>query len=102
DLIPVCEAYFESLARELAAAKGPNVGVLPGVHGALEALETHPGFTVGLLTGNFVRGAEIKLSHFDLWQRFPFGAFGDDHVDRRDLVPVALDRARQRGLSPSH
>ena len=51
------------------------------------------GVHVGLLTGNFVRGAELKLGYFDLWRRFPFGAFGDDHLDRRDLVPVAIGAA---------
>ena len=35
----------------------------------------------------------------DLWHRFPFGAFGDDHLDRRDLVPVACDRGRAAGLA---
>ena len=53
---------------------------------------------LGLLTGNFARGAAIKLGHFGLFERFAFGAFGDDHVDRRDLVPVALDAARRSGV----
>jgi phosphoglycolate phosphatase-like HAD superfamily hydrolase len=30
-----------------------------------------------------------------LWERFRFGAFGDHHVDRRDLVPVALVEAER-------
>ncbi len=29
------------------------------------------------------------------------GAFGDDHVDRRDLVPVAIKEAQGLGLSPA-
>ncbi len=53
---------------------------------------------VGLLTGNFEPGARIKLGHFDLWRRFRFGAFGDDHLDRRALVPVAIARAREAGV----
>jgi phosphoglycolate phosphatase-like HAD superfamily hydrolase len=47
-----------------------------------------------------VRGAEVKLGHFDLWRRFSFGAFGDDHLDRRDLVPVARQAAAARGITP--
>ena len=56
------------------------------------------------LNRNFeVRGAAffIKLQHFDLWRRFAFGAFGDDHFSRRDLLPVAVKEARRTGLAPS-
>ena len=53
---------------------------------------------IGLLTGNFEGGAAIKLGHFDLWRRFPFGAFGDRHVNRRDLVPVAMAQAARAGF----
>jgi phosphoglycolate phosphatase len=37
-----------------------------------------------------------------LWRRFRFGAFGDQHIDRRALVPVAIERARARGVDVSH
>ena len=53
---------------------------------------------LGLLTGNFEEGARIKLEHFDLWRYFQCGAFGDDSADRNDLVPFAVERARQCGL----
>lgn len=99
---PFRDAYVAELAREMARSNGPDFGVLPGVHGALDALEADPAFTVGLLTGNFAHGAQVKLSHFDLWRRFRFGAFGDAHTNRRDLVPVALERAHEHGLAPSH
>lgn len=99
---PFRDAYLEELQLEMAQSSGPDFGVLPGVHEALDELDADPAFTIGLLTGNFARGAEIKLAHFDLWRRFRLGAFGDAHTNRRDLVPVALDRARDRGLAPSH
>ena len=98
------EAYFGQLARELAVMPIPppdDFGVLPGVPEILKALESDTSVAVGLLTGNFERGASIKLGHFDLWDRFRFGAFGDMHVDRRDLVPVALSRAASFGVVPS-
>jgi phosphoglycolate phosphatase-like HAD superfamily hydrolase len=48
-----------------------------------------------------IRGAEIKLEYFDLWQYFEFGAFGDDEVDRNKLVPHALRRAEEKfGVRP--
>jgi phosphoglycolate phosphatase-like HAD superfamily hydrolase len=53
---------------------------------------------VGLLTGNFVEGARIKLEYFDLWKYFPWGAFGGDSASRNDLVPIALSRARGHGI----
>lgn len=98
----VCDVYADELAVEMGRAPGANFGVLPGVLEALDALDAAPGFTSALLTGNLARGAEVKLAHFDLWRRFRFGAFGDAHVNRRDLVPVAVSRAREHGLNPSH
>jgi phosphoglycolate phosphatase len=102
DIPPLRDHYLEELSRELTTGGGPGFGVLPGVMEALDLLESDPAFVVGLLTGNFERGAEIKLARFDLWHRFAFGAFGDAHVSRRDLVPVARARAHDRGLAPSH
>ena len=88
------DAYFSHLEEEI---KKPVEGaaVLPGVTVSLDALEDRDDVGIGLLTGNFERGAAIKLGHFDLWRRFGFGAFGDLHADRRQLVPIAIDRARR-------
>lgn len=99
---PLRDAYVVELKQEMTRTPGANFGVLPGVHDVLDELDADPAFTLGLLTGNFARGAEIKLAHFDLWRRFPFGAYGDGHVNRRDLVPVALERAHEHGILPSH
>lgn len=98
--IAVRDRYCLYLATEVAADSPHPKLVLPGVSEALAALaplEASGEVSVGLLTGNFARGAEIKLGYFDLWQRFRFGAFGDGHVDRRDLVPIALEAAERAG-----
>jgi phosphoglycolate phosphatase-like HAD superfamily hydrolase len=50
---------------------------------------------LGLLTGNILLGAEIKLRHFGLWERFRVGAFGDDAEDRNELAAIALRRGRE-------
>lgn len=92
----VREAYVDHLALELSKPV-PGAEVLPGVLGVLDALEARDDVAVGLLTGNFERGAAIKLGYFQLWSRFAFGAFGDEHVNRRDLVPVARGRAERAG-----
>ena len=59
--------------------------------GGLEALPQPP--LLGLLTGNFRLGAEIKLRHAGLWELFVTGAFADDHEERDQIAAIA----RQRG-----
>jgi phosphoglycolate phosphatase len=92
--------YLECL-REEVPRPGHGKRVLPGIAPLLDALEPHPQTFLGLLTGNFADAAEVKLAHFDLWRYFRCGAFGEDAHDRNHLVPVALYRARGRGL-PDH
>lgn len=98
-IVALRDAYLEDLRVEIGRPVADPGGVFPGVVALLDALETRDDVAVGLLTGNFAGGAAIKLGHFDLWRRFSFGAFGDDHHDRRDLVPVALARARALGYT---
>jgi phosphoglycolate phosphatase-like HAD superfamily hydrolase len=92
------EAYLLQLQVEMTRPPNGPMGVLPGVTRLIETLTKLPRVHVGLLTGNFERGAEIKLQHFALWKKFTFGAFGDDHLDRRDLVPLARERAMRAGI----
>lgn len=70
--------------------------VLPGVERLLSELQTSS-FSpkLGLLTGNIRLGAEIKLRHFDLWDYFAFGAFGDNQSDRNALAALGRQRAAQ-------
>jgi len=86
----VREAYLERLERSLLVER---MRLLPGVAGLLRSLAGRDDVTLGLLTGNWERGARIKLSRFDLNRYFSFGSFGDDAFDRHDLPPVALERA---------
>jgi phosphoglycolate phosphatase-like HAD superfamily hydrolase len=51
---------------------------------------------LGLLTGNVRAGARVKLSHFRLYDYFPFGGFGDDHFDRDDVAREALAEVQRR------
>jgi len=84
------EAYLGRLEHGLDSGR---MTLMPGVVELLERLRAMPGVTLGLLTGNWRRGAEIKLSRFDLGRFFAFGAYGDDGVMRTELPPVALERA---------
>jgi len=70
--------------------------VLPGVSRILGEFTAHPQPPVlGLLTGNIRLGAEIKLTHYKLWNHFVLGGFGDDHEDRNCIAAVARDRGQQ-------
>jgi phosphoglycolate phosphatase-like HAD superfamily hydrolase len=82
--------YLDLLVEELPRRDGR---VLPGVRELVETSSRQEHTTLGLLTGNLRRGAQLKLDYYKLWQFFPFGAFSDDHHDRNALGPCALGRA---------
>jgi len=87
------DEYLHHLPRRLASHNGR---ILPGIVELLEALAARPDCVLALLTGNVVRGAEIKLTHFGVWHHFEFGAFSDDHHDRNELGKFARARATDR------
>jgi len=85
-----------AFARRLdAGLRRDRMCLLPGVVELLRELTAHEEVHPALLTGNWEVSGRIKLARFDLNPYFAFGAFGDDAEDRRDLVPVALARARE-------
>ncbi|MBU6181796.1 MAG: HAD family hydrolase [Verrucomicrobia bacterium] len=87
------DEYLHHLPSRLANHNGR---ILPGIVELLEALAARPDCVLALLTGNVVRGAEIKLTHFGVWHHFEFGAFSDDHHDRNELGKFARARATDR------
>ena len=73
----------------------------PGVFEFIRDLQELPQPPLlGLLTGNIRLGAEIKLRHFGLWEKFTMGGFANDHEDRNHIAVAALERAR-RVLDPN-
>jgi len=86
--------YLVYLREEMPRSE--KARLLPGVRPLLDRLGQLSDVTIGLLTGNIEPGARIKLDRFDLNRHFPFGAFGSDSAVRRELVPIAMARARQR------
>ena len=87
------DAYLRHLAVELPRKKGR---LLPGIVPLLDALKANPRVALALLTGNLERGAEIKLTHYGVWEYFEFGAYADDDSDRNKLGVHAQTRARAR------
>ncbi len=87
------DAYLHHLAARMPRHNGR---LLPGMPALLERLRKEPRCVLALLTGNLARGAQIKLTHYGVWDIFDFGAFADDHHDRNHLGPVARARAKER------
>lgn len=99
------ERYLVHLDSLLNTPEG-RMRVLDGVHDVLGELMHRPDVVRGLLTGNWIDGAQLKLANAgldgyfsdgastDTWN--PLGAFGDDAPTRPELVPVAWRRFRER------
>ncbi len=87
------DSYLHFLHKRLPQHNGR---VLPGLVVLLDALRERTDCVLALLTGNLCRGAEIKLSHYGMWDYFQFGAFADDHHDRNELGRFAQARAFEK------
>jgi phosphoglycolate phosphatase-like HAD superfamily hydrolase len=90
--VKLTDTYLEHLPAALAGVSGE---VCVAVHDVMTAIHRRPNVTLGLLTGNVVRGAKTKLGHYGLWEYFlhdghPLGGFGDHHYDRDDVAREAL------------
>jgi phosphoglycolate phosphatase len=86
-------AYVIWLEKILGTLDG---SVLPGVReliAGFQAMAHRP--VIGLLTGNIKQGAQLKLTHYRLWDSFTMGAYGDDHEDRNQIAAIARDRGSQ-------
>jgi len=94
-------AYLENLPKEILKP-GSNKIAMPGVHELISKLSSMDGIQLGLLTGNYRKGAEIKLDHFNLNHYFGFGAFGDDNMDRNKLLPYAIERFKKMNGNSSN
>jgi len=89
------ELWGRYLACLEARLPDDPVRVLPGVADVLEALAGHDDVGIGLLTGNIVGGARLKLGSAGLWEHFDFGSYGSDHEERDELPAIAVGRAQE-------
>jgi len=92
------DAGFEALWREYLGElelrlAGMPMTLLPGVRPLLQRLSGMDGVAMGLLTGNIVDGARMKLDSVGLGAYFPVGGFGSDSEVREELTAVAMRRA---------
>ena len=88
------DRYGELLPSSLPRKNGH---VLPNVREILEHLRGRSDVRSYLLTGNTRAGAQAKLTHYDLIEFFPDGAFAEDTGDRASIARRALELARRSG-----
>jgi len=87
------EAYAPHLQSALFESDGSG-GLMPGVLELLEALSRADGIRMGLGTGNFRGGGELKLRHYGIGDYFPGmpGGFGEDSESRDVVIAMAIER----------
>ena len=89
------DRYGELLPASLPRKQGT---VMPNVREILEHLRGRLDVRSYLLTGNTRAGARAKLTHYNLMQYFPDGAFAEDAGDRASIAVRALELAKQGGV----
>ena len=93
DINQILRDFANLLKKEFRYNHQPYL--LEGVKVLVNALFSKGGVYLGLVTGNIIDGAMIKLESVGLAQYFPIGAFGDDSKHRVELPPIAQMRAEE-------
>lgn len=88
--------YYALLPKTLRERKGR---LMPGFPQLLESLAQEPGVRIGLATGNFSQSARIKLRFYGIDGYFVAGGFGEDSLDRAEVVRAAIERVAD-GAAP--
>ena len=88
--------WYRYLSEMEARLPGCPTKALPGVKGLLALLDSGGAVALGLLTGNVVEGARLKLgcAGLETWLS-GIGAFGSDHEVRNELPAIAICRAER-------
>ena len=88
-------AYLEQLKIEIAKPNSDK-HIEPGILELLNELSKSDDVVLGLLTGNWHEGAQMKLEHFQLYHFFEFGAFANDSENRNELPRSAAQRFSEK------
>ena len=94
-LLAEVEAEYALHDQSFAA----DTHALRGVEAAIAALAEH-GVVQGVVTGNLESVARLKVRAAGLGEplRFDIGGYGSDHIERAELVAIAMRRAAASGL----
>ena len=87
---PLWDRYISELEAHIG---DQPMRLLPGVAHLIEALEAEPDVALGLVTGNIIRGARVKLQSVGLARCFAVGGYGSDDEIREHLPAIAIERA---------
>jgi len=92
---------MRALETQLEAAVGAlrrGGRALTGARALLARLGAEPSILQTVLSGNVEANARLKLRVFglDRWMEFECGAYGSDHHDRNELVPIVLEKIERR------
>lgn len=92
------DAFWDVYVRVLRETLDPaSVRALPGAAALVDRVEAEDDTVLGLLTGNVLEGARIKVDAAGLgFDRFQVGAYGSDDGDRAELPAIAVRRAKER------
>jgi phosphoglycolate phosphatase len=88
-----CMEYMQQQYARIV--KSENIYMLEGVLNLLNQLEQN-GFLLGLVTGNLEKIARAKLEKIGISHFFKVGGFGSDHINRGNLVKIAIKRAQKQ------
>ena len=72
-----------------------KIVMMEGAVDLISKLE-HNDFVLGLVTGNLEKIARAKLKKIGIDHFFKIGGFGSDHINRTNLVKIAIKRAEQQ------
>lgn len=88
-------AISDSFNRNLEKTE---ISQLPGIPKLLDELKSR-GAMLGLVTGNLSAVAEGKLRKIGIFDYFSVGGFGEDHINRVELVRIAVGKAKKKGFT---
>ncbi|MCX7908956.1 MAG: HAD hydrolase-like protein [Ignavibacteria bacterium] len=89
-------SLWERLLEEFFIhCKREQIHLIDYAYEFIEILSKKDQVCLGLLTGNFKDCAYFKLKLVGLDKYFPFGAFGDESVERSNLHKAAIKRANE-------
>lgn len=90
------DLYEEMYRQSIQLFTGGRLSLCPGILDLLAELEQQPDVLLGLLTGNIVGTAPLKLRSAGLQpELFRVGAYGSDGDERNDLLPIVWQRAAE-------
>jgi phosphoglycolate phosphatase-like HAD superfamily hydrolase len=97
ELLPQAMAAAIEILAEMHDRIATEGQVHPGVGALVDRLAADERVRQSLVTGNLSPNARVKVKALGLDTHLDFevGAYGDDHHDRNELVPMALARVKQ-------